>query len=44
MEPSAENMVLFIKDKISNSFDTDIKLIKLRLYETADSFAEWEHR
>ncbi len=43
MEPSAENIVLFIKNKISSCFDKEVKLIKLKLYETADSFAEWEH-
>lgn len=42
MEPSAENILLFSKKEIEQALPKDIKLVKLRLYETADSFAEWE--
>lgn len=42
MEPSAENILFFSKEKISTALPEEIKLIKLRLYETADSFAEWQ--
>lgn len=41
MEPSAENIVFFIKEKLAKNFSSDLKLTKLRLYETADSYAEW---
>jgi 6-pyruvoyltetrahydropterin/6-carboxytetrahydropterin synthase len=44
VEPSAENIILFIKEKIEVCFGENVKLIKLKLYETADSFAEWEHK
>ncbi len=42
MEPSAENILFFSKQEISKVLPKNIKLVKLRLYETADSFAEWE--
>lgn len=42
MEPSAENILFFSKEKISAALPGGIKLVKLRLYETADSFAEWQ--
>lgn len=41
MEPSAENILLYIKNNLQNSLPSDIKLMKLKLYETADSYAEW---
>lgn len=42
IEPSAENILFFSKQKISTALPEGIKLVKLRLYETADSFAEWQ--
>ena len=42
MEPSAENILFFSKEKISKALPEGIQLVKLRLYETADSFAEWQ--
>lgn len=42
MEPSAENILFFSKQKIGAALPKGIKLVKLRLYETADSFAEWQ--
>ena len=42
MEPSAENILFFSKQKIGTALPKNIKLVKLRLYETADSFAEWQ--
>lgn len=40
-EPSAENLLLYFYKQIENKFPTHINLVKLRLYETRDSFAEW---
>ena len=40
-EPSAENMLIYIKKNLQSVFPKEIKLVKLRLFETADSYAEW---
>lgn len=40
-EPSAENILLFIKNTLFNEFPEEIKLSKLLLYETKSSFVEW---
>ena len=40
-EPSAENILLFIKNTLVNEFPKEIKLKKLLLYETKSSFVEW---
>lgn len=40
-EPSAENILLFIKNTLFNEFPEEIKLRKLLLYETKSSFVEW---
>lgn len=43
-EPSAENILLFIKNTLFYEFPEEIKLRKLLLYETKSSFVEWnEH-
>lgn len=42
MEPSAENILIFSKTEISQVLPADIQLVRLRLYETSDSFAEWK--
>ncbi len=42
VEPSAENIVLFIYKKLTENFPVNLKVKKIRLYETADSYAEWE--
>ena len=42
IEPSAENILFFSKKEIVQALPKGIKLVKLRIYETADSFAEWE--
>lgn len=46
VEPSAENILLHIKQWIEKLFPEDILLQNLKLYETADSYAEWkrDHR
>lgn len=41
MEPSVENMLIYIKQNLQSAFPTEIRLIKLKLFETADSYAEW---
>ena len=40
-EPTAENLLIFISQKLLNIFPAEIKLVKLILYETKDSYAEW---
>jgi 6-pyruvoyltetrahydropterin/6-carboxytetrahydropterin synthase len=40
-EPSAENMVVFIRRSIDEDLPAGIRLKELKLYETADSYAEW---
>ena len=41
MEPSAENILLYIQQALKNTMPEKIETIKLLLYETADSYAEW---
>ncbi|GEP98740.1 6-pyruvoyl trahydropterin synthase family protein [Chitinophaga cymbidii] len=40
-EPSAENLLLFVRNAIREKLPAGIALAKLKLYETADSYAEW---
>lgn len=40
MEPSVENMLIYIKNKIIDKFPENITLCNLKLYETSDSYAE----
>lgn len=40
-QPTCENLVLAIKDKIHPLLPTDVELFSIRLYETASSHAEW---
>jgi 6-pyruvoyltetrahydropterin/6-carboxytetrahydropterin synthase len=42
MEPSVENILLYIKREIENKFPNQIELVKLKLYETSDSYAEFD--
>lgn len=41
VEPTAENLLIFIQQRIREKLDSSVKLIALRLYETKDSYAEW---
>ena len=41
MEPSVENILLFIRQQLQMHFPAEIQLLKLKLFETADSYAEW---
>ena len=40
-EPSAENLLVFVQQQLQQHLPTGVKLAALKLYETADSFAEW---
>lgn len=41
-EPSAENILFFIRQELQNSLSASHRLIRLKLWETSESFAEWE--
>jgi 6-pyruvoyltetrahydropterin/6-carboxytetrahydropterin synthase len=41
VEPSAENILIYMKQQIETALPEEIKLIRLKLYETADSYAQW---
>lgn len=43
-EPSAENLLIYISENLKNKFPGDVKLLRLKLYETKDAFAEWTAR
>ncbi|MBS1745683.1 MAG: 6-carboxytetrahydropterin synthase [Bacteroidetes bacterium] len=43
-EPSAENILFFIRHELQDSLSNNYHLIRLRLWETSDSFAEWENK
>ena len=40
-EPSAENILLFIQHTLAEALPDNIQILKLLLFETADSYAEW---
>jgi len=40
-EPSAENLLIFIRKTLQQKLPDGIELVKLKLYETNDSYAEW---
>lgn len=42
MEPTAENILLYVKDKLLAQLPEDVRLHQLKLYETNDSYAEWD--
>ena len=41
VEPTAENLLIYIVKTLSVRFPDHIKLLQLKLYETKDSYAEW---
>lgn len=43
-EPSAENILYFIRQELQQALSNSFMLIRLKLWETSDSFAEWEQR
>jgi len=40
-EPTAENILLYIKAKLQNALPQSIQVDHLKLHETKDSYAEW---
>ncbi len=40
-EPTAENLLLYIKNTINKKLPADVQLVQLKLFETKDSYAEW---
>lgn len=40
-EPTAENMLVFIKNCLNDHLPIGIKLVRLKLFETKNSYAEW---
>lgn len=40
-EPSAENILLYIHEILTQQLPINVKLVKLKIYETKDSYAEW---
>ena len=40
-EPTAENMLIYIRGRLAEELPKNIRLAGLKLYETKDSFAEW---
>jgi len=41
VEPSAENILLYLQELLHAKLPSDIKLLQIKLFETKDSFAEW---
>lgn len=41
VEPTAENLLIYIMQVVSGKLPENINLVKLKLYETKDSYAEW---
>lgn len=40
-EPTAENLLLFMKRLIQQDLPADMKLVEMKLYETKNSYATW---
>lgn len=40
-EPTAENMLVYIKEELSTKLPGNTRLEHLKIYETKDSYAEW---
>lgn len=40
-EPSAENLLVYMKQILYEKIPDELKLVQLKLYETKDSYAEW---
>lgn len=40
-QPTSENMVLYIANKVKTILPEHLELFSVRLYETSNSFAEW---
>jgi 6-pyruvoyltetrahydropterin/6-carboxytetrahydropterin synthase len=42
-EPTAENMLIFIRRALDKALPAGIQLATLKLFETSDSYAEWNN-
>lgn len=42
-EPTVENILLYIKDAVRRELPVDLRLTALKLYETKDSYCEWNY-
>ena len=40
-EPTAENLLIYMKQILCEKLPDEVKLVQLKLYETKDSYAEW---
>lgn len=40
-EPTAENLLLYMKDTINKKLPVEVQLVQLKLFQTKDSYAEW---
>ena len=40
-EPTAENLLIHIRLMLDKMFPDNLKLVRLKLFETKDSYAEW---
>ena len=40
-EPTAENLLIYIRNILVKKFSQNIQLTRLKLFETIDSYAEW---
>lgn len=43
-EPTAENLLLYIKQILQQTLPDKIKLVHMKLFETKDSYAEWTEK
>ncbi|MCW3092323.1 MAG: 6-carboxytetrahydropterin synthase [Ferruginibacter sp.] len=41
VEPTAENLLIYIVQILYKELPKEVKLVKLKLYETKDSYAQW---
>jgi 6-pyruvoyltetrahydropterin/6-carboxytetrahydropterin synthase len=41
-EPTAENLLLFMKRTLQQQLPADIELLEMKLYETQNSYAAWK--
>ncbi|MBP6432815.1 MAG: 6-carboxytetrahydropterin synthase [Ferruginibacter sp.] len=40
-EPTAENLLIYIKNFLQKTFPDNIQLVHLKIFETKNSYAEW---
>ncbi len=40
-EPTAENILIYIKEKLQGVLPQQVKLVRLKIFETKNSYAEW---